>query len=97
MSKKTIFARILAVVSEEMDVPPSEILSKSHREDVVDARHILIHFLYKYGFYPYQIAEFLSLTPRSVNHAISGMDERLGASRFLRRQTEIIRNRLGNN
>lgn len=97
MSKKTIFARILAIVAEETEISQEAILSKTHREEVVDARHILIYFLSQHGFHPCQIADFIGIRPRSVTYALTSITDRVSASLFLRNQMETIRKRIRDN
>lgn len=56
MCKADIFNEIIQVVSRETEIAPKVILSGSKEAEVVDARYLLVYFLFKEGFYPSQIA-----------------------------------------
>lgn len=71
MKKSEIFARVLAAVSEITEILPEDILSKSHREDITDARMLLVYFCHAEGLYAIQIANFVGLSTRQVNRLIS--------------------------
>lgn len=71
MKKSEIFARVLAAVSEITEILPEEILSKSHREDIADARMLLVYFCHAEGLYSIQIADLVGLSTRQVNRLIS--------------------------
>lgn len=71
MKKSEIFARVLSAVSEITEILPEDILSKSHREDITDARTLLVYFCHAEGLYAIQIADFVGISPRQVNRLIS--------------------------
>lgn len=71
MKKSEVFARVLAAVSAITEIPSEDILSKSHREDVTDARMLLVYFCHEEGLYPIQIADLVGLSARQVNRLIS--------------------------
>lgn len=98
MNKKEIFATIVCIVSDVTDISPEEILSSSHREDIVDARHLLVHFLHTYGgLYIAQIAPMTGFSTRHVAFILSSFDTRLRSRRLLRNNYDIIKLKLSHN
>ena len=51
MCKADIFNEIIQIVSRETEIAPKVILSGSKEAEVVDARYLLVYFLFKEGFY----------------------------------------------
>lgn len=84
MRKSEIFAGILADVSSEVEIDSDRILSSERKEEVVDARYLVIFLLLGNGFYPAMIAERMGLSARAVRSAISGFEARLANSAGLR-------------
>lgn len=85
MRKSEIFAAILSDVSSEAEIYSDRILLSSERkEEVVDARYLVIFLLLGNGFYPAMIAERMGMTQRAVRSAISGFEARLANSSGLR-------------
>lgn len=84
MKKSEIFASVLADVSAETEIDCDRILSSERKEEVVDARYLVIFLLLGNGFYPAMIAERMGLSARAVRSAISGFEARLANSAGLR-------------
>lgn len=84
MRKSEIFAAILSDVSSEAEIDSDRILSSERKEEVVDARYLVIFLLLGNGFYPAMIAERMGMTQRAVRSAISGFETRLANSSGLR-------------
>lgn len=84
MRKSEIFAGILSDVSSEAEIDSDRILSSERKEEVVDARYLVIFLLLGNGFYPAMIAERMGLSARAVRSAISGFEARLANSAGLR-------------
>jgi DNA-binding NarL/FixJ family response regulator len=84
MRKSEIFAAILSDVSSEAEIDSDRILSSERKEEVVDARYLVIFLLLGNGFYPAMIAERMGLSARAVRSAISGFEARLANSAGLR-------------
>lgn len=80
MKKSEIFASVLADVSAETEIDSDRILSSERKEEVVDARYLVIFLLLGNGFYPAMIAERMGLSARAVRSAISGFEARLANS-----------------
>ena len=81
MRKSEIFAAILSDVSSEVEIDSDRILSSERKEEVVDARYLVIFLLLGNGFYPAMIAEKMGLTQRAVRSAISGFGTMQARSR----------------
>jgi len=79
--KEAIFDRIVSTVCDEMDLTKDEIFSKSHRQIVVDARHIIMYMLKAKGFYCENIATLFSANKRYTYMIISNFENRLKQSR----------------
>lgn len=95
MCKTEIFAKILHEVSEETEVPESDIVSGSRSAEAVDARYILVYFLYRRGFYASTIAPFLNCRKRSVNHMMSDFESRMKNSPMMRLCFDRLHVKLG--
>jgi len=95
MCKTEIFAEILDVVSNETEIPTSVILSPCKNADVVDARHIMVYLLSRYGFYPSSIASFMHITKRAVNAILTKFHDREKNGKILRINLENARKLLG--
>jgi hypothetical protein len=67
MSKTEIYENILSAVVSETEVTKAQILSHSKQSDVVEARSLLFHYLYRAGFYPSQIARMTKQSRQCVN------------------------------
>lgn len=76
MCKSEIFNRILNTVSQETEITIDEILSRSHRKEIVDARYLFVYFLRNRGFIPAEIARRLRLTPQAVSGIICKFQKR---------------------
>ena len=77
MLKLQIFANFLAAVAEETGVEASVIASGDRSAEAVDARYLLVYFLSRRGFYASMIAPLIGHNKRSVNHILSGFEDRM--------------------
>lgn len=71
MKKSELFALILSIISDVTEISENDILSKSFKEDIVEARMLLIYFCHKEGLLPAKIAELSGLSHRCINKHIS--------------------------
>ena len=76
--------RVLELVAEELEVTKGEILSKSRKAEIVDARHVAAKLLHCHNIYPSRIALLLGLSPRSIHYVITSFDARIQTNRMLR-------------
>lgn len=97
MNTKDIFSEVLFVVSNVTDIPRDIILSQSRREDIVDARHLLIYFLHAKGVYIVQISSITAISMRHIAYILSNFDGRVKTRRLLRMNYDIIKTKLADN
>ena len=77
MGKLEDFGKVIKVVTELMDVTDQEILGKSRRVDIVDARWIAILLMREKGYNTRQISMLMLHPERTINHALSGIEDRV--------------------
>lgn len=95
MYKMQIFQDTLSAVVEAMEVEQNQILSGCKREEVVDARSLLIKLMSDKGLYPVQISKITGLNSRSVNQFLLGFNERINSRKILRINYERLKIQLG--
>lgn len=95
MLRAAIFAEILSSVSSETEVPEAVIASPNRSAEAVDARYLLVYFLYKKGFYPSMIAPFIKHQKRSVSRMLADFEHRLSVSPFMRMCFERLKSQGG--
>ena len=76
MGKLEDFSKVIKVVTELTGVTDQEILGKSRKEDVVDARWMSIFFLAEKGYTTQEISKLILHPERTVNHAIQMFQDR---------------------
>lgn len=96
MCKSQIFAAIINLVAQEMEVPSEKILSDDKTMETVDARYLIVRLLLEEGLYPAQIASKIRKTNRCVNYIITNMDTRFQHGKILRILFEKIKKLRGN-
>lgn len=94
MGKQEIFNSVLSFIEEETEVSRDMILSANKREEVVDARALLIYVLYDIGFYPSQIAVLTGICPRCIMPFIQNFNDRKESRRMLRIYFEKVRKKV---
>lgn len=95
MGKQETFNRVIEVIEEETEVTRDLILSGNKREEVVDARSLLIYTLYELGFYPVQIAALSGICPRCIMPFIQNFNDRKDNRRMLGIYYEKVKRKLG--
>ena len=83
MCKSEIFAKIINIVSKETEVSVDQILSSDKNMGTVDARYLLVFFLFESGMYPSQTAAHIHKTKRAVNYMISNSHERMESGEMM--------------
>lgn len=96
MCKTEIFANALKIVSQETEIPGETILGNSRKEEVVDARTILVTILLELGLYPEQIATYLNRTPAGIRH-LAGIFPSRKRKKLLQMNLQVIRKKLESN
>lgn len=86
---------VVGLVSEELDVSREEIVSRSRRAEVVDARHMAAKLLYVHNVYPRRIARIFGLSPRSIQYALTSFEGRMETNRGLRSPYARVAKALG--
>lgn len=89
--------RLFRLSAGKREIAPKVILSGSKEAEVVDARYLLVYFLFKEGFYPSQIASLVGKTKRAVNYMLSNFSSRVRCGKMMGIYRERIGNELGKN
>lgn len=97
MSRSELFENILRMVSEETEIPSSQIVSRRKDSETVDARYLLVHFLSDTGFSPSYIAEKIGVTERTVTNIKTNFEIRCSVQKLLRMNCENLTKRIRNN
>jgi len=95
--KADLLQAVLTAVEAETEVSASVILSKSRKEEVVDARHIVVRMLADHNLYPSQIAELTNLSVRYIGLILNDFAERCKTRRIMRINYELSRKKFGIN
>lgn len=74
--QKELFEGIISIVSDLTDISREEILSRSRRSDVIEARCLLVYLLKSQGIKPYKIALLLGIPERCVYYSITSFSMR---------------------
>lgn len=88
---------VLDLVAEELDVTKEQILSRSRKAEVVDARHTAVRLLHANNVYPSRVAEIFGVSPRSIHYVITSFEARIQTNRSLRNSFAKLAKRLGEN
>lgn len=86
-----IYKEVLRLVSEETEISPILIQSKSRLADVVDARLMVVWFCHRAGMTPRTIADKLGISRQAVCHKIATIDYRrkLKSFEFMFKRVEL--------
>lgn len=79
MCKSELYRQILGTVSQETEISEERILSKAKNAEIVDARYLLVYFLWRQGFHAPVISVISSLmnfSRRPIEKMISQFDLR---------------------
>lgn len=71
-----IYKEVLCLVSEETEISPILIQSKSRHEDVVSARQMVAYFCYEAGMPHNTIAQHLGITRQAVRQKIETINDK---------------------
>lgn len=74
--QKELFEGIISIVSDLTDISREEMLSRSRRSDVTEARCLLVYLLRSQGVKPYKIALLLGIPERCVYYSITSFSMR---------------------
>lgn len=74
--QKELLDKIISIVTDLTEISREELLSRSRRSDIVEARCLLIYILRFLGVKPYKIAKLLDIPERSVYYSITSFSVR---------------------
>lgn len=74
--QKELLNEIVFIVSELTEISREDLLSRSRRSDIIEARCLLVYILRYLGVRPYKIAKLLSIPERSVYYSITSFSVR---------------------
>lgn len=94
MGKQETFNTVLSLIEEETEIDRTLILSGVKREEVVDARALLLYILHDIGFYPAQIAALSGICPRCIMPFIQSFNDRKDRRRMLGIYYEKVKRKL---
>lgn len=77
MEKSEYYGKVIKVVTELTGVAEADILGYSRRADIVDARWLVACLLKEGGWSTHRIAEAMGHPERTINHALSNIDDRI--------------------
>lgn len=76
MCKSELCRQILGTVSQETEISEERILSKAKNAEIVDARYLLVYFLWRQGFHAPVISSLMNFSRRPIEKMISQFDLR---------------------
>ena len=95
MCRTKIFLITLAAVTKETEICSAEITSGCRRAEVVDARCILVHFLFEKGLNASEISKLINVSPHSVRRLHKLFDLRVKLhGNLIRQNADAIRTKL---
>ena len=97
MCKSRIFAEVLDVVVSETEVPAEQILSPRKDEETVDARYLLVYYLFQKGLTYSQISRLINKNVRTITYIATHFGEREKERKIFGINSENIRKQIGNN
>lgn len=77
MKGKDLYRQVLLTTAEVTAVSVKDILGKGRRQDIVDARWIVVILMCDKGFYTGQIARMMNLSERHVDRILGEYQDRL--------------------
>lgn len=96
MENREIFDSMCRIVEDVTEIPVDDMVGSCRREEVVDARYLLVMFLRIWGLYPSQIARLTGHSVRNVNHTLASFPERMSRQgKQMSRNYQLIKRQLG--
>ena len=93
--KTKYYKAVMSVVTDLTDLSENEILNGKRNMEVVDARWLCVRLLKDIGLYPYQIAEMMVMSVRSVQYILNNFDDRMRfGDAMLKTYTHMAKKRL---
>lgn len=76
MCKTELLEHIIALVANLTELSREQIMSKSRRPDIVDARYIAVAVMLKKNIPVYRIAAYMNMSERNVYRVTERFDDR---------------------
>lgn len=94
--KAKYYATVMSVVTDLTDLTEEEILNGKRTMEVVDARWLAVRLMRDIGLYPFQIAEMMAMSVRSVQYILINFDDRMKfGDAMLKMYLQMAKQRLG--
>ena len=94
--KAKYYATVMSVVTDLTDLTEDEILNGKRTMEVVDARWLAVRLMRDIGLYPFQIAEMMAMSVRSVQYILINFDDRMKfGDAMLKVYLQMAKQRLG--
>lgn len=91
MCYKDCFKMVLSAVSRSTELPKDIILSNSKKEEVVDARHMLVYVLrHHYNMKQETIGDFTHCTSANISYILRHFDNRKEQRRLMGMQYQSV-------
>ena len=78
MCKTELLEHIIALVANFTELTGAQIMSKSRRPEIVDARYIAVAVMLKKNISVYRIAAYMNMSERSIYRVMEQFDDRAG-------------------
>jgi hypothetical protein len=75
--KAKYYEAVMSVVTDLTDLTEDDILNGRRTMEVIDARWLCVRLMKDIGLYPYQIAEMMDMSVRTVQYIINNFDDRM--------------------
>lgn len=75
--KAKYYQAVMSVVTDLTDLTEDDILNGRRTMEVIDARWLCVRLMKDIGLYPYQIAEVMSMSVRTVQYILNNFDDRM--------------------
>ena len=75
--KAKYYEAVMSVVTDLTDLTEDDILNGRRTMEVIDARWLCVRLMKDIGLYPYQIAEVMSMSVRTVQYILNNFDDRM--------------------
>lgn len=95
MKKREILAEVVGAVTDATEIDSDVILSRSRKEEDVEARMILIYACSRRGVRPVQLARLIGQTPHNVYRSLRALRDRYKYSVSFRHDCDFVCKQLG--
>lgn len=95
MKKSEVFSQVLSEVAIATEIDPAEIVSRCRREEVVEARMMLVYCCTEKGMRPVQIATLMGQTSHNIYRSLRSAADRYKYSSSFRYDCDTLCKQLG--